>query len=78
MHVTTLKPFIKFFLDFYIIVLMDKAQQSLCHLEKIFLTEDLGTSQLFTTKGKVIIYYKSQMHKATCFIIISGNVWHCC
>jgi len=47
---------------------MDKAQQSLCHLEKIFLTEDLGTSQLFTTKGKVIIYYKSQMHKATCFM----------
>ncbi|KAG1943928.1 multidrug resistance-associated protein 1 isoform X2 [Pimephales promelas] len=34
-----------------LLCVLKQAQQSLCHLEKIFLTEDLGTSQLFTTKG---------------------------
>ncbi len=33
-----------------------QAQQSLCHLEKIFLTKDLGTTQLVTTKGNITIY----------------------
>lgn len=37
---------------FNIFVLINKAQQSLCHLEKVFLTEDLATP----AKGKVTIY----------------------
>ncbi|XP_067291499.1 ATP-binding cassette sub-family C member 2 [Pseudorasbora parva] len=34
-----------------LLCVLKQAQQSLCHLEKIFLTEDLGNSQLVTTKG---------------------------
>ncbi|XDV47560.1 hypothetical protein PO909_017160 [Leuciscus waleckii] len=34
-----------------LLCVLKQAQQSLCHLEKIFLTEDLGNSQSVTTKG---------------------------
>lgn len=44
-----------------------QAQQSLCHLEKIFLRKDLGTTQLVTTKGNVTIYDNSLMHGETSF-----------
>ncbi|CAM4722787.1 unnamed protein product [Leuciscus chuanchicus] len=34
-----------------LLCVLKQAQQSLCHLEEIFLTEDLGNSQSVTTKG---------------------------
>lgn len=48
-----------------------QAQQSLCHLEKIFLTKDLGTTQLVTTKGNITIYDNSLMHGKTRFSFFS-------
>ncbi len=42
-----------------------QAQQSLCHLEKIFLTKDFGTTQFVTTKGNITIYNNSLMHGET-------------
>ncbi|RXN25783.1 multidrug resistance-associated 1-like protein [Labeo rohita] len=36
-----------------LLCVLKQAQKSLCHLEKIFLTKDLGTSQLVTTKEEL-------------------------
>lgn len=49
-----------------------QAQQSLCHLEKIFLTKDFGNTQFVTTKGNITIYNNSLMHGETRFFVFFG------